>query len=222
MTEPPFATYRQKRASPYLASIGLILAALTLVVIQLTAKQRAGTILCLSSSYRDDNGIVGEKPEVSLLPLRLGKDYPQQCTDLQMNLVKERFPPGRANLGMNTQCPHATWFDRHLYDTHTVARANGQTGSMTFLGITFGCNKGDDAVQTLAKFTGNPDISAEKWRRSYSTFAVESGSALTGRACPETPPTWIDDRHPLRHDGIDLPICTNVLCRGCGEDSKYT
>jgi len=106
---------------------------------------------------------------------------------------------------MNTRCPHATWFDQHLYDTHVVSRANGQTGSMSFLGITFGCNKGDDAVQTLAKFTGNPDISAEKWRNSYAKFGQETGSAVTGRACRNTPTTWIDDRHPLRHDGHNRP-----------------
>ena len=140
-------------------------------------------------------------------------DPAPQCTEEQMTRVRDIFLPGECS--KNTRCPHPTWIDEHLYNSHVLSLSNGNAGSKSFLGITFGCNKGDDAVGTLAKFTGNPDVSIEKWRHS---FAQQSGGEVSPRGCPDYPSTWLDDRSPLSYGVTKLPSARMF----CVEASKIT
>lgn len=66
------------------------------------------------------------------------------------------------------------------------------------VGIALGCNKGDDAVELLAKLSGNKQISVEKFRESFSNAAlIIDPNANLKRACPIRDMTTLDMYHPL-------------------------
>jgi hypothetical protein len=69
--------------------------------------------------------------------------------------------------------------------------------AQVIVGVTFGCNKGDDAVHMLAKLSGDRRIDVTTWQDTYAELAGGS-SMMHGRACPEHPMTLIDTDHPLQ------------------------
>jgi len=57
-----------------------------------------------------------------------------------------------------------------------------------------GCNKGDDAVDMLRKLSLNDTFSSKKFRKAFALTAKgKSDESVLQRACPEVPPSPLDD-----------------------------
>ena len=79
--------------------------------------------------------------------------------------------------------------------------------------VVLGCNKGDDAVDASRKMTLNGNYSTTDFRKQLATIAVQEKSAtfsrplnLLGRACPENPPSLLDQAIQKR-----VIICNNRI-----------
>lgn len=66
------------------------------------------------------------------------------------------------------------------------------------VGVSLGCNKGDDAIELLAKLSGNPNIVVKNFRDAFkSAAAALYDDTLLKRACPVHNLTMLDKYHPL-------------------------
>lgn len=115
---------------------------------------------------------------------------PHVCSEEQMRIVKYLFPHNRG-----TNCPNPTWWDDHMFQVFQQ-ELSSSSPSRGRVGISLGCNKGDDAVDMLAKLSGNREVSTTDFREAFRIVANESTSGL-GRACPVNPETPLAKDHPL-------------------------
>jgi hypothetical protein len=92
------------------------------------------------------------------------------------------------------------------------------------VGVSLGCNKGDDAVELLARLSGNREVSANDWRDAVAAAAAElTEQDITGRFCPVRPPAVLDTYHPLwklSQSNYDAAASTSLLCAS-GDDDSY-
>ena len=131
---------------------------------------------------------------------------PPVCSEEQRAIVKHLFPPG--STGSLTRCPHATWWDNHMYEvflqesaavSHEPLYSSYNANVGVRVGIALGCNKGDDAIALLSKLSGNRNISVDVFRDAFGNAArvVGDSSARLKRACPSHDLTPLEVHHPL-------------------------
>jgi len=102
------------------------------------------------------------------------------CSDDEKKTVLHNFPAKA--ITRETNCPHQTWFDDYLYNTFFPVEYDGKR---TLVSIFLGCNKGDDAVLTLKKLSGNDEINVDVYRNKFEINALQGHTNRTvmGRQC---------------------------------------
>jgi hypothetical protein len=202
----------------------LLVSGLALHIIRMTAG-----LLNVAGTDRPYFG--GEQPDGSA-PLP-PPPPPEACSEDQMGTVRRLFP--RGSTSPLTRCPHATWWDEHMYEvflqeaaalsdsllasssssppsSSSSSSSLSSSSSPSFvrpnggvrLGLALGCNKGDDAIELLAKLSGNRNISVDTFREEFMRAAQDEAvvaggddSQIPGRACPVHGSTPLDLYHPL-------------------------
>lgn len=113
---------------------------------------------------------------------------PQECTPFQLEQIKKQLPPAfclrtknspwrqRCSFTLATNCLRATW----LSDYYTDLQKTTTTFSEQFVGISVGCNKGGDALETLRMGTSNAKFDKGAWWDAMRSDGVE----LANINCP--------------------------------------
>jgi len=112
---------------------------------------------------------------------------PQQCTMEQLMKVRSQLSPElcvlshvnhipynqKCTITTATRCPKTPWIDQHYwerynqhYESSPGSLANNKKSS--FLGITIGCNKGFDAINTFRMGTFDESINKSDWKRAMT------------------------------------------------------
>ena len=112
----------------------------------------------------------------------------KQCTTEQLYNISQQLPSDacfkhskhpyslKCSFSFATKCPKATWIEEYYVEQAQKSPYFWSFSSETnpFIGISVGCNKGYDAVQTLRIGTLNPDFDIVTWdmARSWSLEAT--------------------------------------------------
>ena len=112
---------------------------------------------------------------------------PQQCTMEQLMKVRSQLSPElcvlshvnrlpyhqKCSFTAATKCPKSPWIDQHYlkrynehYESSPGSLANNKKSS--FLGISIGCNKGFDAINTFRMGTFDESINKFVWKRAMT------------------------------------------------------
>lgn len=101
----------------------------------------------------------------------------QQCTDDIRNIIEKQLPSDKCIANENrpwtnkcsfsfaTRCPKATWVEDH-YKLNSIELDY-------FIGISVGCNKGFDALDTMRMGTFDADLDEESWRKARHDEVVD-------------------------------------------------
>lgn len=117
---------------------------------------------------------------------------PQACTNDQLIKIRHQLPPEvcveqyslnllfthLCPLTTATNCPNASWLD----DYYLELQRNSSSSDLippNFLGISVGCNKGFDAINTLRMGTFDDSISKASWKQAMT----HDGSSLHHSVC---------------------------------------
>jgi hypothetical protein len=134
-----------------------------------------------------------------LLPRPFGNApfLPPACTDDQRAATRRSLAP--RSTGQNTRCPVNTWWDEYIYDKFAARALPLQESDQPLLAIFIGCNKGDDAVEALAKLSGDGQVDKSEFSRELIAAATAKNQNLTKRACPD-----VQDHPLLRHHALGI------------------
>lgn len=124
--------------------------------------------------------------------------FPPACSEDEKQFIATKFPIPQLKL---TNCPENSWYDDYLYLTARQRQEQSHADKLPqkpFVAVCLGCNKGDDAVGILRKFSGNPQVSATQFQRTMVGIVKSQGQSrkFLWRACPAKPrPHPMDDHH---------------------------
>jgi FkbM family methyltransferase len=90
-----------------------------------------------------------------------------------------------------------TWWDNYIQHKFVENVLPLQEIEQPLLALFIGCNKGDDAVETLAKLTGDIKVDKYVFNKQLMAAAEARGQLLKGRACPDE-----EDDRLLRHHAL--------------------
>ena len=113
----------------------------------------------------------------------------KQCTKQQLHNITQQLPPHycvkytkqpwtkKCSFSYATQCPKSTWIE-HYYlqmalESPYYWEFTSNVSALNFIGISVGCNKGYDAINTLRIGTMNPLIDKITWDIARS-WSIES------------------------------------------------
>lgn len=115
------------------------------------------------------------------------RSSPPACTEAELNKVAQRYPE---EVLKQTNCPNsAAWLDKYLQQTF-FPMEYPVLGNRPLVGVSLGCNKGDDAVDALRKLSRDASFNTSAFRE---TLRHHANGHLDGRACPELPPSFLDE-----------------------------
>ena len=133
---------------------------------------------------------------------------PQTCAQEQLLAVRHQLPPElcgqqqwlqKCSITIATKCPKATWLDHHYLELQKRHFANGGTtrnmsttttqqgasSSSSFLGISVGCNKGFDAINTLRMGTFDESINKVDWKAAMEHDGVQLHTSVCNQDDPK-------------------------------------
>lgn len=126
-------------------------------------------------------------PKTSLRTIS-NQNRPASCSVEQLKRVMQQLPPEpcietirnpwnqKCSLTEATKCPDATWLD----DYYRELQEKTTKGPLSpFLGISIGCNKGFDAINTLRMGTFDKSINKNDWKDALQ----QDGSELHQSVC---------------------------------------
>jgi FkbM family methyltransferase len=109
---------------------------------------------------------------------------PEMCIDNHVNSLN--FIQ-KCTITTATKCPKASWIDQYYrerynqyYESSPGSLANNEKSS--FLGISIGCNKGFDAINTLRMGTFDESINKSLWKRAMTD---NGKNPLAGSVCKQ-------------------------------------
>jgi len=149
-------------------------------------------------------------PRPSFSPSRQARNIvPLICTQEQLAIIKQQLPPDeclttqnrpwmqRCSLTKETKCPDATWINDYY---HTTSRA-------TFLGISVGCNKAFDAIDTMRRGSGDEAFDKKMWR---DALQEASGGEVAHGVCNQDTVPQFD--LSLQNYATTRPIQAEMHC----------
>lgn len=151
--------------------------------------------------YKHDNSNLTSTPE---------------CTDEQREAINRQLmlskPTSRFQLGWFT-CPESSWLEEYFRD------ADGKRGSSAFLGISIGCNKGQDAVKLARVGSRSATFDVDRWlfmtvqslRKHYETQKALDGVFICGRTKNEDVDVGDISRDAEVHCVEPLPVNFDLL-----------
>jgi hypothetical protein len=92
-----------------------------------------------------------------------------------------------------------TWWDDYIYDKFAARVLPLQESDQPLLAIFIGCNKGDDAVEALAKLSGDGQVDTSEFTKEMIAAAAAKNQSLKGRKCPN-----VQDHPLLRHHALGI------------------
>ena len=135
---------------------------------------------------------------------------PQTCAQEQLLAVRHQLPPElcgtlpwlqKCSITIATKCPKATWLDHHYLElqkrhfanggttrnmsTTTTTTQQGASSSSSFLGISVGCNKGFDAINTLRMGTFDGSINKVDWKAAMEHDGVQLHTSVCNQDDPK-------------------------------------
>jgi FkbM family methyltransferase len=101
---------------------------------------------------------------------------PVQCSQETKVIIENQLDPTfcaethapwlqKCSLTKATKCPDATWIDKH-YKESALTSLEGSSTKESFVGISIGCNKGFDALNTMRMGTLNTKFDKNAWARA--------------------------------------------------------
>ena len=128
---------------------------------------------------------------LSLPPPPAAASRPAKCTMDELKKVRAQLIPQGCvhqllfnvpfmqlcSLTVATKCPKATWLDDYYLDLQKTYSATRET-PRSFLGISVGCNKGFDAINTLRMGTFDDTINKTAWKHAMTADEKELHSAV--------------------------------------------
>jgi len=128
-------------------------------------------------------GRLKEFSDPKLEQLKNGSNSIMECTPELVAAISEQMPYNRCPENevpcvshcIETVCPEASWLER--YYSEVVP----QLPLTPFVGLSVGCNKGLDAVDTLRMGSNNPRFTKEEWRDAM--FGDDIMSRFNSGAC---------------------------------------
>ena len=181
------STWPSGVARQVLLGLGLLLFFITYIIYNETSS----TLLHANSAAIDRR----DKRHAAKLKSERNPPVIQACSDEDLATVRQHFPPRR--ISSETKCPDSTaWLDKYLQQTFFPTEYDGKR---PLIAISLGCNKGDDAVDTLQKLSrGGCNVSVPEFRSAFAHQASlmngyltqKSNASLLGkrplkRACPD-------------------------------------
>ena len=135
---------------------------------------------------------------------------PQTCSQEQFRAVRHQLPPDLCDLQpwlqtcsitTATKCPKATWLDQHYLElqkryfvkggttrnmsTTTTTQPGTSSSPSSFLGISVGCNKGFDAINTLRMGTFDGSINKVDWKAAMEHDGVQLHTSVCHQDDPK-------------------------------------
>jgi len=106
-----------------------------------------------------------------------------ECTENELNIVRQQLPPDNCNGGrspfcslyMATKCPDATWLQEYFFPSDSSSPPSRDGAAR--IGIYLGCNKGMDAVNTLRMLSSDKSFDKELWRATLDPQRKMGGGA---------------------------------------------
>jgi len=130
----------------------------------------------------------------SSLELRMPTPFPRplQCNKDQLMKVRHQLPPEKCtghpwyqkcSITTATKCPMATWLDYHYMELQkryigSIQDTEDEPHVPSFLGITIGCNKGFDAINTLRTGTYDASINKTDWKNAMEQDTNELSKSV--------------------------------------------
>lgn len=102
---------------------------------------------------------------------------PRTCTLEELGKIRQQIPSGDS-ISLSTRCPVETWLNTYYEELY-----RNETVTDPFLGISLGCNKGDDAVDIMRLGSQNHKFDSSTWR-STMIEASKGQKFQSERACP--------------------------------------
>ncbi|OEU20235.1 hypothetical protein FRACYDRAFT_236307 [Fragilariopsis cylindrus CCMP1102] len=110
---------------------------------------------------------------------------PEFCIEsLQRNNMMKQY----CSYTIATKCPKAIWLEEYYTQLHqerlllsssSLSSSESKSSSSSFLGISVGCNKGFDAINTLRMGTNDNEISQADWQKAM----IENDGHLFHSVC---------------------------------------
>jgi FkbM family methyltransferase len=100
-----------------------------------------------------------------------------QCSQETKAIIESQLDPSscieskkepwlqKCSFSQATKCPDATWIDKH-YKESALTSLDGSSIKESFVGISIGCNKGFDALNTMRMGTLNTKFDKDAWARA--------------------------------------------------------
>lgn len=130
----------------------------------------------VKKEQKNHNYLMNQEEEETLTTLDKNITMPSNCTESQLQMIEKQLDPGfcirdqkipwyqRCSITKATKCPTSTWLDDYYSSMSTKTTRSSNNEQPMFLGISVGCNKGFDAINTMRMGTNNPIFDKDEWR----------------------------------------------------------
>lgn len=139
-----------------------------------------------------------------------------RCTNDQMNIINEQLKLDDKKaiwISHATKCPETSWIEE-FYAEEPADLGNNDT---FFLGISIGCNKGYDAINTARMGMSNADFDKKAWSDAFLDVkgSIEARGACfqarkTGRQFHVTKPARKGEMHCVEPMPSTIALLTNA------------
>ena len=117
---------------------------------------------------------------------------PEHCTNEQMGAIETQLSlvtscqPNQnwydCGFSQQTRCPKSTWIQDLYKDIHEVELASNDS---SFLGVTIGCNKAYDAIDTARMGMRNPKFDKTQWVKAMDGLGLTDPGACKQKNAPQ-------------------------------------
>ena len=147
-------------------------------------------------------------------------DPVKTCTPEQLSAIERMLLGHPKWIKSNTSCPDKSWLSKYYIEyfgrngrDETTREHPSDTTSKAFLGISVGCNKGFDAIETARMGMSNTKFNKSTWREALN---VNMGNGGCGQEQDNNDPLLTDIQHnPMKEDEMHciepMPATFDVL-----------
>jgi len=159
-------------------------------ILRLIAITAANSICTVRVAFADEQGLLrgrnlSDYSDPKSVQIKGNLDN-LQCTPSMLEAISMQLPYNRCPMEnspcvshcIETSCPEATWLERYYAEVvHTFPVT-------PFVGLSIGCNKGFDAVNTLRMGSNNPRFNKEDWKVAMFGNSADSAGACSQGESP--------------------------------------
>ena len=162
------------------------------------------------------------EPSTYQLPDANQFDSVKTCTPEQFSAIERDLFKTKKNIKFSTACPENSWLSKYYIEYFARNRPDEKTTSDTpeptntssraFLGISVGCNKGFDAIESARMYMSNTKFNKTTWREA---FEIDMGAGFCRQEQVDNATVFDIQHNPMKEDEMHciepLPPTFDIL-----------